>query len=209
MSSIPSLEVRRFENHEINTCLNEIEDKSKIGIKSAVGIGYGKLEEQRGKCLSRVVAVSSVVFSGWCLFSASLSGFGTVKAYDEFGDDGGFSDGGGSIVGHTAEWWPRVIGSTVTSISWIYFLNNKGKFHNLARLCEEKIASIPSSMQGVDLDVETAQKEMRRAIIDYHKEKSREYRGKLPFFGDDEYIIQPSQEVDLEASDELEDIQVD
>jgi len=188
-----SLAVRRFGNSELNHHIDQIE---KEVFKSAVVIGYKKLEEQRGKCRARALAISSAIFSGWCIFSSVLSAYSTGKAYDEFVGEGGFSNGGGSIGGHTAEWWPRIFGSIFTSVSWIYLLHNKGKFHNMARLCKEKILQIEQTSPD--------ERETILGIVDYSVVETERYRGNIPFFGDDKFILLPQQDdpaVDLELGE--------
>lgn len=182
-----SLAVRRYNNQTLNELVEEIEEKQRIGIRSAVYKGYGALEEQRGKMAARSLVISSVAFSAWCIFSSVLSAYGAKKAYDEFEEEGGFSDGGGSIGGHTAEWWPRVFGSIITSLSWIYFLNNKGMFHHTANLYDRKISEIEEFDD--DEKVDTVE-----GLIDSGIQATEEYRGKIPIFGDEKYVFLPKHD---------------
>jgi len=183
-----SLAISRRENPELNRRIEEIKQQSQIRIKSAVIVGYRELEIQNGKCSSRMLAIFSVAFSAWCIFSSVLSAYGAVKAYDEFTDEGGFLNGGSSIGGHTAEWWPRIAGSVFTSLSWIYLLHNKGMFHHISKLYKKAVNQADES----EID---NKEDIVHGLIASGVQETEEYRGKLPFFGErNRFIVHKSQE---------------
>ena len=183
-----NLAVIRFENPQLDEYIREI-NNNKIGVKDAIVTGYEKLEEQRGKLFSRSFIISSLGFSAWCLTSAVISAYGAQQAGEEF-----LADGGGSIIGHTSEWWPRVIGSTAASLLCPYILRRKGMFHDIARQYKQKIYQIIEDTPG--------EREIIRGLVEAAFEATEECRVNLPVIGDDKAVIQPPQ--NEEAADDEE-----
>jgi len=180
-----SLAVRRYYNTELNDCINEIEKKNNVKVKACVVGGYRELEVQRGKCQARSFAVVSLAASALLIYSSVILAYGSGKAYSEFENEGGLSNGGSSVGGHSAEWWPKALESAATVGLSFYVLYYKGKFHNMARLCKEKISQISQDTPE--------KKELIEGLVDYSREKTEELRLKFPIVGDSELTILPLQ----------------